>query len=153
MYPEIDVMLLLSDDVNFLFLNSKKNNDLDPFFNAIFAKKFPCEIQSIKINISQSVTEYFVLSVTFTMNIINYIFCNFTGCPKFLMMASQMISQGHEAVECGLCQNPVSFFCRRCGVNLCDSCIPVHLRVKSKFGHDVVNYASKDDDDDVSFCY
>nr|XP_022323134.1 uncharacterized protein LOC111124508 isoform X2 [Crassostrea virginica] len=63
-------------------------------------------------------------------------------------MASQMISQGQEAVECGLCQNPVSFFCRRCWVNLCDPCVPVHLRVKSKFGHDVVNYASKDDDDD-----
>ena len=57
-----------------------------------------------------------------------------------------MISQGQEAVECGLCQNPVSFFCRRCGVNLCDPCVPVHLRVKSKFGHDVVDYASKDND-------
>ncbi|XP_078327199.1 uncharacterized protein LOC111125605 [Crassostrea virginica] len=62
------------------------------------------------------------------------------------MMASQMISQGQEAVECGLCQNPVSFFYRRCGVNLCDPCVPVHLRVKSKFGHDVVYYASKDND-------
>nr|XP_022321336.1 uncharacterized protein LOC111123346 [Crassostrea virginica] len=64
---------------------------------------------------------------------------------------SQKISQGQEAVECGLCQNPVSFFCRRCGVNLCDSCVPVHLRVKSKFGHDVVDYASKNDDD-VCLC-
>ncbi|XP_078327276.1 uncharacterized protein LOC111124510 [Crassostrea virginica] len=63
-------------------------------------------------------------------------------------MASQVTSQGQEAVECGLCQNPVSFFCRRCWVNLCDPCVPVHLRVKSKFGHDVVDYASKDDDDD-----
>ncbi|XP_022321337.2 uncharacterized protein LOC111123347 [Crassostrea virginica] len=63
------------------------------------------------------------------------------------MMASQMISQGQEAVECGLCQNPVSFFCRRCGVNLCDSCLPEHVRAK----HDVVDYASKDDDD-VCFC-
>ncbi|XP_022320064.2 uncharacterized protein LOC111122565 [Crassostrea virginica] len=63
------------------------------------------------------------------------------------MMASQMISQGQEAVECGLCQNPVSFFCRRCGVNLCDSCLPDHVRAK----HDVVDYASKDDDD-VCFC-
>nr|XP_022323137.1 uncharacterized protein LOC111124511 [Crassostrea virginica] len=63
-------------------------------------------------------------------------------------MASQIIAQGQVAVECGLCRNPVSFFCRRCGVNLCDSCVPVHLRVKSKFGHDVVDYASKDNDDD-----
>ncbi|XP_022326079.1 uncharacterized protein LOC111126016 [Crassostrea virginica] len=67
------------------------------------------------------------------------------------MMASQVTSQGQEAVECGLCQNPVTFFCRRCGVNLCDSCLPEHARVKSKFGHDVVDYASKDDDD-VYFC-
>ena len=66
-------------------------------------------------------------------------------------MASYMISQGQEVVECGLCQNPVSFFCRRCGVNICDSSIPVHLRVKSEFGHDVVDYASKDDDD-VCLC-
>ncbi|XP_022325290.2 uncharacterized protein LOC111125604 [Crassostrea virginica] len=67
------------------------------------------------------------------------------------MMASQITYQGQEAVECGLCQNPVSFFCRRCGVNLCDSCLPEHARVKSKFGHDVVDYASKDDDD-VCLC-
>ena len=75
-----------------------------------------------------------------------------TDCLKFLMMTSQTTSAGQEAVECGFCQNPVSFFCRRCGVNLCDSCLPEHMRVKSKFGHDVVDYASKDDDDDVCFC-
>ena len=101
--------------------------------------------------INQSVTGYFVLSVASTMNMIYCIFCILTGCPKFLMMASQITYQGQEAVECGLCQNPVSFICQRCGVNLCDSCIPVHLRVKSKFGHDVVDYASKDDDD-VCLC-
>nr|XP_022326082.1 uncharacterized protein LOC111126017 [Crassostrea virginica]XP_022326083.1 uncharacterized protein LOC111126017 [Crassostrea virginica] len=67
------------------------------------------------------------------------------------MMASQVTSEGQEVIECGLCQNPVSFFCRRCGVNLCDSCLPEHMRVKSKFGHDVVDYASKDDDD-VCLC-
>ncbi|XP_078327258.1 uncharacterized protein LOC111113339 [Crassostrea virginica] len=71
------------------------------------------------------------------------------------MMTSQVTSEGQEAVECGLCQNPVSFFCRRCGLNLCDSCLPEHARVKSKFGHDVVDYASKDvkkDDNYVCFC-
>ena len=100
---------------------------------------------------NQSVTVYFVLSVSFTMNIIYCIFCILTGCQKLLMMSSQMISQGQEVVECGLCQNPVSFFCRRCWLNLCDSCVPVHLRVKSEFGHDVVDYAIKDDDD-VCLC-
>ena len=37
-----------------------------------------------------------------------------------------------------------------CGVNLCDQCALVHLRVKTKFGHDVVDFARKDDDDDDS---
>ncbi|XP_078323187.1 uncharacterized protein LOC111109841 [Crassostrea virginica] len=62
-----------------------------------------------------------------------------------------MTTQGQEAVVCDLCQSPVSFFCRRCGVNLCDPCVLLHLRVKSKFGHDVVDYVSKDDDD-VCLC-
>nr|XP_022301797.1 uncharacterized protein LOC111109841 [Crassostrea virginica] len=64
-------------------------------------------------------------------------------------MASLKVSDCHQdLVKCGLCQNPVSFFCRRCRVKLCDSCVPIHLRVKSEFGHDVVDYASNDDDDD-----
>nr|XP_022306687.1 tripartite motif-containing protein 45-like [Crassostrea virginica]XP_022306688.1 tripartite motif-containing protein 45-like [Crassostrea virginica]XP_022306689.1 tripartite motif-containing protein 45-like [Crassostrea virginica] len=66
-------------------------------------------------------------------------------------MASVRITQGQEAVQCDLCENSVSFYCRRCGVNLCDVCIPKHLRVKSKTGHDVVDYVSKDDDD-TCFC-
>ena len=59
------------------------------------------------------------------------------------MMASDETTQGQEVVECDFCQNPVSFFCRRYGVNLCDACIPEHLRVKSKTGHDVVDYVSR----------
>nr|XP_034325696.1 uncharacterized protein LOC105347626 [Crassostrea gigas] len=61
------------------------------------------------------------------------------------MMASR--DEGQDLVECDLCQQPVSFFCRRCKVNLCDPCVPIHLRVKSKNGHDIVDYASKNDDD------
>ncbi|XP_078327006.1 uncharacterized protein LOC144623031 [Crassostrea virginica] len=61
-------------------------------------------------------------------------------------MASNVTTQGQEVVECDLCQNPVSFFCRRCGVSLCDSCVPDHLRVSSQTGHDVVDFAMKDDD-------
>nr|XP_034325698.1 tripartite motif-containing protein 45-like isoform X2 [Crassostrea gigas] len=61
------------------------------------------------------------------------------------MMASR--DEAQDLVECDLCQQPVSFFCRRCGVNLCDPCVPIHLRVKSKNGHDFVDYTSKDDDD------
>uniref|UniRef100_A0A8W8I1I4 B box-type domain-containing protein n=1 Tax=Magallana gigas TaxID=29159 RepID=A0A8W8I1I4_MAGGI len=62
----------------------------------------------------------------------------------------QMMESRNEAqdfVGCDLCQQPVSFFCRRCGVNLYDPCVPIHLRVKSKNGHDIVDYISKDDDD------
>uniref|UniRef100_A0A8W8I1U2 B box-type domain-containing protein n=2 Tax=Magallana gigas TaxID=29159 RepID=A0A8W8I1U2_MAGGI len=56
-------------------------------------------------------------------------------------------NEAQHSVECDLCQQPVSFFCRRCGVNLCDPCVLIHLRVKSKNGHDIVDYTSKDDDD------
>eukprot|EP00105_Crassostrea_gigas_P005205 XP_011418717.1 PREDICTED: uncharacterized protein LOC105321926 [Crassostrea gigas] len=66
-------------------------------------------------------------------------------------MASEEENQGQHIVECDLCETPVSFYCRRCGVNLCDSCLPIHMRVKSKNGHDVVDYVSKDDDD-TCFC-
>ncbi|XP_056015630.1 uncharacterized protein LOC125674334 [Ostrea edulis] len=62
-------------------------------------------------------------------------------------MASEDITQGQYVIECDICKQPVSFFCRRCGVNLCDPCVPVHLRIKSKTGHDVVDFASRDDDD------
>ncbi|XP_056006521.1 uncharacterized protein LOC130046582 [Ostrea edulis] len=62
-------------------------------------------------------------------------------------MASEDIAQGQYVIECDICKQPVSFFCRRCGFNLCDPCVPVHLRIKSKTGHDVVDYASRDDDD------
>ena len=66
-------------------------------------------------------------------------------------MASNVSTQGQKAVVYDLCQNPVSFFCRCCGVNFCDPCALLHLRVKSKFGHDVVDYARKDYDD-VCLC-
>ena len=66
-------------------------------------------------------------------------------------MASNVTTQGQEAVVCDLCQNPVSFFCRRCGVSLCDFCVPDHLRVSSRTGHNLVDFAKKDDDD-TCFC-
>nr|XP_011429764.2 E3 ubiquitin-protein ligase TRIM36 [Crassostrea gigas] len=61
------------------------------------------------------------------------------------MMESR--NEAQHLVKCDLCQQPVSFFCRRCGVNLCDPCVTIHLRVKSKTGHEIVDFASKDDDD------
>ncbi|XP_052702431.1 E3 ubiquitin-protein ligase TRIM36-like [Crassostrea angulata] len=61
------------------------------------------------------------------------------------MMTSR--DEAQHVVECDLCQQPVSFFCRRCGVNLCDPCVLIHLRVKSENGHDIVDYISKDDGD------
>ena len=67
-------------------------------------------------------------------------------------MASNMTTQGQEAVVCDFCQNSVSFFCRRCGVSLCDSCVPHHLRISSKVGHDVVDFTKKGDDECSVFC-
>ncbi|XP_078327225.1 uncharacterized protein LOC144617672 [Crassostrea virginica] len=67
------------------------------------------------------------------------------------MIASQETTPCQEVVNCSLCRTPVSFSCRRCTINLCDSCIPGHLRVKSEFGHDVVDIGSKDEDDSC-FC-
>ncbi|XP_078327166.1 uncharacterized protein LOC144623061 [Crassostrea virginica] len=67
-------------------------------------------------------------------------------------MASGVATPAQEDIECGLCRNPVSSFCRKCEVNLCDSCIPNHLRVKSKTGHVIVNFTTKYEDDDLCFC-
>nr|XP_034327030.1 uncharacterized protein LOC117689541 [Crassostrea gigas] len=61
------------------------------------------------------------------------------------MMESR--NEAQHLVECDLCQQPVSFFCRRCGVNLCDPCVTVHLRVKSTNVHEIVDFARKEDDD------
>ncbi|XP_052697509.1 uncharacterized protein LOC128175722 [Crassostrea angulata] len=61
------------------------------------------------------------------------------------MMESR--NEAQHVVECDLCQQPVSFFCRRCGVNLCDPCVTIHLRGKSTNVHEIVDYTSKDDDD------
>ncbi|XP_052699314.1 uncharacterized protein LOC128176806 [Crassostrea angulata] len=61
------------------------------------------------------------------------------------MMESK--NEAQHVVGCDLCQQPVSFFCRRCGVNLCDTCIAIHVRVKSTNVHEIVDFASKDDDD------
>ncbi|XP_078322991.1 uncharacterized protein LOC144622241 [Crassostrea virginica] len=54
-------------------------------------------------------------------------------------MASNVKTQGQEAVECKSCRKPASFSCRPCGVNLCDPCVLLH-------SHDIVDYVSKDDD-------
>lgn len=78
---------------------------------------------------------------------LKYLRFHFTGYSKSVKMAA---NQGQEVVGCDLCQNLVSFSCRRCGVNLCDPCVPVHLRVSSQNGHDVVDFTKKDDD--MCFC-
>ena len=62
-------------------------------------------------------------------------------------MATEVKTKSQDVVKCHLCQEPVSFFCRRCCDNLCDPCVLVHLRLKTKFGHDIVEFSIKDDDD------
>ncbi|XP_078327248.1 uncharacterized protein LOC111126984 [Crassostrea virginica] len=62
-------------------------------------------------------------------------------------MTSEFTRQGQDVVKCDLCQEGVSFFCRRCEINICDPCLPLHLRQKTRYGHDVVNYNSKQEDE------
>ncbi|XP_061178441.1 uncharacterized protein LOC133187096 [Saccostrea echinata] len=62
-------------------------------------------------------------------------------------MASNETIQFQHFLECDVCKNPATFFCRRCVTNLCDACVPTHLRVKSKNVHDVVDNVNKDDDE------
>lgn len=64
-------------------------------------------------------------------------------------MASR--DKAQHFVECDLCRQPVSFFCRRCRINLCDPCVPIHLRVRSVIYHDIAIFAIKDDDE-TCFC-
>lgn len=52
---------------------------------------------------------------------------------------------GSEVTKCALCQEPVSYFCRRCGVNLCYLCVTEHLRATSINGHEIVDFAKKND--------
>lgn len=68
-----------------------------------------------------------------------------------LMMASADVVQDQQIEKCDLCQKQSCFFCRGCRVSLCDHCVSIHLRVKSKNVHVIVDYASKDDDD-TGFC-
>ena len=53
-------------------------------------------------------------------------------------MAAKENLDCQEIVKCDVCGTPVSFYCRRCVVNLCDPCVLVHVRVKSEFGHDIM---------------
>ena len=66
-------------------------------------------------------------------------------------MAAKEDLDCQEIVKCDLCETPVSFYCRRCVVNLCDPCVLVHVRVKSEFGHDIIDFSSKDEND-LCFC-
>ena len=41
----------------------------------------------------------------------------------------------------------ISFSCQRCEINICDPCLPLHLRQETRYGHDVVNYNSKQENE------
>lgn len=62
-------------------------------------------------------------------------------------MASEDTTQGQNFVECSICREPVLFFCRQCKVNLCGSCVAVHVRARARNGHTILDFASKDDND------
>lgn len=68
-----------------------------------------------------------------------------------LIMASADVVQDQQVRGMRSVSETSLFFCRGCGVSLCDHCVSIHLRVKSKNVHVIVDYASKDDDD-TGFC-
>ncbi|XP_065941508.1 tripartite motif-containing protein 2-like [Magallana gigas] len=63
-------------------------------------------------------------------------------------MATEQPDEHNLTPKCDICKNLVSFSCRRCRVNLCDTCVPAHLREKAVSGHDMVEYGTKDEDDE-----
>lgn len=63
-------------------------------------------------------------------------------------MATEQTDEHNLSPKCDVCKNLVSFSCRRCRVNLCDTCVPVHLREKAISGHDIVEYGTKGEDEE-----
>lgn len=61
-------------------------------------------------------------------------------------MATGQADEQNISPKCDICKNLVSFSCRRCRVNICDTCVPVHLREKALSGHDIVEYGTKDEE-------
>ena len=69
------------------------------------------------------------------------------GYALRVVMTSKFTRQGQGVVKCNLCEDAVSFFRRRCEINICDPCLPLHLRQKTRYGHDVVKYNSQKEDE------
>ena len=69
------------------------------------------------------------------------------GYELHVVMTSKFTRQGQGVVKCDLCEEGVSFFRRRCEINICDPYLPLHLRQKTRYGHDEVNYNSKKEDE------
>ena len=59
-------------------------------------------------------------------------------------MASDEFIELQESAKCNSCQKPVSFYCRLCGVHLCEPCTLKHLSVNSTFGHDIINIGTQE---------
>lgn len=63
-------------------------------------------------------------------------------------MATEQRDEHILSPKCDICKNLVSFSCRLCRVNICDTCVQVHLREKAISGHDIVEYGTKDKDEE-----
>lgn len=63
-------------------------------------------------------------------------------------MATEQKDEHILSLKCDICENLVSFSCRLCRVNICDTCVQVHLREKAISGHDIVEYGTKDEDEE-----
>lgn len=63
-------------------------------------------------------------------------------------MATEQKDEHILSPKCDICINLVSFSCRLCRVNISDTCVSGHLREKAILGHDIVEYGTKDEDEE-----
>lgn len=74
----------------------------------------------------------------------------FSGSTSPSTMSSTTC-QAQHVLECE-CKNPVEFFCKRCKVSLCEACLPVHTRLKTIYGHAIIEYITDDDEGLTTNC-
>ncbi|XP_062577350.1 uncharacterized protein LOC134239195 [Saccostrea cucullata] len=64
---------------------------------------------------------------------------------------SANLNQAQNLLQCD-CPNPVEFYCKRCQVRLCETCLPVHTRLKTELGHAIDEYFTEDDENTNCSC-
>ncbi|XP_048743290.2 uncharacterized protein LOC125656745 [Ostrea edulis] len=52
-----------------------------------------------------------------------------------------------QPVPCSGCKNPSAYNCKTCGMKICEECVSIHLKIKSKVGHVLVDILEGCNDD------